>query len=173
MICLRLHFYAGGVVHFGTPVDRAWAGSAGLFPDAALPTSEAGSGFGLEVNVLVTRERATLSALKRAGHLSHQLGARIKVIVPQIVPFPLQLTRPTIQPEFMARKARAIVDCSILQAEIRVCLCRRPLDAVISVLKPHSLILVGGRKRLWPTSEELLAKQIERQGHQVILITEE
>jgi hypothetical protein len=161
------------MIHVKSPEDRKRAGSARLCSDAALPTSEAGSSFGFEVNVLFTKERATLFALKKAGQLSHELGARIKVIVPQIVPFPLQLTKPTIEPEFMARKARAIVDCCILQAEIQVCLCRRPLDAAISVLKQHSLVLMGGRKRLWPTREQHLAKQIQRHGHQVILVTEE
>jgi hypothetical protein len=65
------------------------------------------------------------------------------------------------------------VDRSILQAEIQVCLCRQPLDAVISVLKPHSLVLLGGRKRLWRTRDDILAKQMQRRGYEVILVIEE
>lgn len=161
------------MVESGTPTHQTWACTGGLFRDTALSTPEVRSDFGLEVNVLFTGERATLSALKRAGDLSHELGARVKLIVPQIVPFPLQLANPTIQPEFMARRARAIVHRSIPQAEIQVCLCRQPLDAVISVLKPHSLVLLGGRKRLWPTWEHILAKQMQRRGYEVILFIDE
>jgi hypothetical protein len=37
-----------------------------------------------------------------------------------------------------------------------------------AVLDPNSLVVVGGRKRFWPTQEELLAKTLRRQGHEVI-----
>jgi len=36
------------------------------------------------------------------------------------------------------------------------------------VLKPHSLIIVGGRKRWWPTSEQRLAQALKKDGHHVI-----
>jgi hypothetical protein len=36
------------------------------------------------------------------------------------------------------------------------------------VLSPRSLVIVGGRKRRWPTAEERLARQLRRNGHEVI-----
>ena len=61
-------------------------------------------GSALEVNVLFTSTGATIAAAKVAGTLAHDLGARIRVIVPQVVPFPLPLSEPTVKPEFTANR---------------------------------------------------------------------
>jgi hypothetical protein len=150
-------------------------GAAGRLPGESRPPAapETGSDSSLQVSVLFTTTQATLTALKRAGQLAAKLGARITVITPQIVPFPLDLPKPTIDPAFTARKAQAIVAGFPGEAEIKVCLCRQAIDAAVSVLKPHSLVLVGGRRRLWPTAETRLARDIRSHGHQVLFIDQE
>jgi hypothetical protein len=142
-------------------------------PAQVEPSIGIGSDAGLRVNVLFTSPEATRSAVKMAAQLAGSLGARIRIIAPQVVPFPLQLTQPTIAPEFTAQRARAIMDGCSLEAEIEVCLCREALDAALSVLKPNSLVLVGGRRRFWPTAEAHLAGQLRRHGHQVLFIDQE
>jgi hypothetical protein len=128
---------------------------------------------GLEVSVLFTTTRATLSALRMAGRLADDLGARIRIIVPQVVPFPLELTRPPVGPDFTARRVRTIVAEHAVETEIEICLCREKVDAALSALKPNSLVVVGGRKRFWRTEETRLAELIRRQGHQVVFIDQE
>ena len=142
-------------------------------PAQVEPSIGDGSNAGLKVNVLFTTPEATRSAVKMAAQLAGSLGARIRIIAPQVVPFPLQLAQPTIAPEFTARRARAIMEGCSLETEIEVCLCREALDAALSVLKPNSLVLIGGRRRFWPTAETRIASQLRRRGHQVLFIDQE
>src|SRR5258707_12642817 len=88
----------------------------------------------LEVNVLFTTTKGTLSALRMAGKLADDLGARIRVIVPQVVPLPLDLSQPPVKPEFTARRVSTIVSQHAIETEIQVCLCRDKLDAPVAVL---------------------------------------
>src|SRR5690348_10746492 len=59
---------------------------------------------GLSVSVIFTNEPATMSALNRAAELASQLDARIRIIVPQVVPYQLPIDRPDVEPEFRARR---------------------------------------------------------------------
>ncbi len=127
----------------------------------------------LEVNVLFTTTQGTLSALRMAGKLAHDLGARIRVIVPQVVPFPLDLSHPPVKPEFTARRVCTMVSRHAIETEIQVCLCRDKLDAPFAVLKPNSIVVVGGRKRFWRTEETRMADSIRRRVHQVVFIDQD
>jgi len=127
----------------------------------------------LEVNVLFTTTKGTLSALRMAGKLADDLGARIRVIVPQVVPFPLDLSHPPVKPEFTARRVCTMVSQHAIETVIQVCLCRDKLDAPLAVLKPNSIVVVGGRKRFWRTEETRMADSIRRQGHQVVFIDQD
>jgi hypothetical protein len=135
---------------------------AGIEPDA-----EAGGP--LEVNVLFTSTRATMAATKVAGTLSDNLGARIRIIVPLVVPYPLPLSEPQIKPEFTANRIRAMLS-QYPDVDVEVCLCREKVTAPISILEPHSLILIGGRTRFWPTEEYRIARGLRRRGHEVVFV---
>jgi hypothetical protein len=52
------------------------------------------AGQGLSIAVVLTSVESTLSALKEAGALASSLGARITLLVPQVVPYPLPLETP-------------------------------------------------------------------------------
>ena len=45
---------------------------------------------------------------------------------------------------------------------------RDPAETLAAVLKPDSVVVLGGRKRWWPTTEERLARKLRRIGHEVI-----
>jgi hypothetical protein len=135
----------------------------------------------LNVSVIFTSVRATLAALKEAGNLlggplGNQAGSlrgHITLIVPQIVAYPLPLTNPPVLVDFNETRLRVIA--SNCRVETRVCiyLCRDPLEILRSVLKPHSLVIVGSRKRWWPTAEKRLAAKLRIAGHEVILTERE
>ena len=124
---------------------------------------------GLEVTVVFTSIEATLAALNRANGLAESLGGRITLIVPQIVPYPLPLTSPPVLLDFQERRFREIADKSPAKTQVQLYLCRDRAETLKAVLKPHSLIVVGARKRLWPTREMRLARKLRRLGHEVIL----
>ena len=130
------------------------------------------TGSTLNVSVVFTSVNATLAALKAAGDL---LGNRpgslghITLIVPQFVPYPLPLASHPSMVDFTERRLRVIAsDCRV---DTRICiyLCRDPLETLKSVLKPHSLVILGSRKRWWPTAEKRLAAKLRHVGHEVIV----
>jgi len=47
------------------------------------------------------------------------------------------------------------------------------LDAPLAVLKPNSIVVIGGRKWFWRTEEVRMADFIRRKGHQVVFIDQD
>src|SRR5262249_21123825 len=110
----------------------------------------------LNVSVVFTSVTGTLLALKVAGELASNLGARIMLFVPQVVPYPLPLESPPVLVEFNERRFRVIASESTVETRVQIYLCRDHLETLVSVLSPASLIVIGGRKRWWPTAERRL-----------------
>jgi len=122
----------------------------------------------LNIAVIFTSIESTLSALRKAGALAGRLRARITLIVPQVVPYPLPLNRPPVPPDFTERQFRVIAGASPVETRVRVYLCRDRMEALRTVLKPHSLVVVGGNRSWWPTREKRLARQLRQAGHEVV-----
>jgi hypothetical protein len=122
----------------------------------------------LDISVVFTSVDATLTALKEAANLAGSLGGRITLIVPQIVPYPLPLTSPPVLVDFSERRLRVIANNCRVETRVSIYLCRDPLETLNSVLKPHSLVVVGSRKRWW-TAEKRLAAKLRRAGHEVVI----
>lgn len=121
----------------------------------------------LNVVVIFTSTEATIAALKRAGTMAENLGANVTLVVPQVVPYPLPLTSPPILLDFQERRFCEIASKSPIALRVRLYLCRDELETLKSVLTPHSLIVMGGRRRFWPTRESRLARKLQA-GHEVI-----
>jgi hypothetical protein len=122
----------------------------------------------LDISVVFTSVDATLTALKEAANLAGSLGGRITLIVPQMVPYPLPLTSPPVLVDFSERRLRVIANNCRVETRVSIYLCRDPLETLNSVLKPHSLVVVGSRKRWW-TAEKRLAAKLRRAGHEVVI----
>src|SRR6266496_1200251 len=50
----------------------------------------------LSIAVISTSIESTIAAMKKAGAFASSLGARITLVVPQVVPFPLPLESPPV-----------------------------------------------------------------------------
>ena len=122
----------------------------------------------LNIEVVFTSVEATLAALTEAGTLAISLGARITLLVPQVVPYPLPLESPPVLIVFNERRFRLIASESPVETNVRIYLCRDPFETLASVLSPASLVVLGGQKRWWPTREKSLASKLRRAGHEVI-----
>jgi hypothetical protein len=122
----------------------------------------------LNVVVIFTSLNATVAALKRAGTLAESLNAQITLIVPQVVPYPLPLTSPPVPLDFQENCFREIAKESPVNIRVQLYLCRDTLETLNRVLKPRSLIVVGGRKRFWPSREKRLVRRLRHAGHEVI-----
>jgi hypothetical protein len=60
-----------------------------------------------------------------------------------------------------------IANESPVETNVQIYLCRDPFEALEGALSPGSLVVLGGRKRWWPTREKRLAKKLHRAGHEV------
>jgi hypothetical protein len=122
----------------------------------------------LNISVVFTSVESTLAALKEAGALASSLGARITLLVPQVVPYPLPLESPPVLVEFNEKRFCVMANQNPVETSVHIYLCRDKFETLTAVLSPGSIVVVGGRKRWWPTRDELLARQLRRSGHEVI-----
>jgi hypothetical protein len=141
-----------------------------LKPAAGHPTQPKGVEADQQLNIAVvfTSVESTLAALKEAGNLANSLGARIKLVVPQVVPYPLPLETPPVLVEFNENRFRVLASESPVETNVHIYLCRDRFETLTSVLKPGCIVVVGGRKRWWPTKDEILARQLRRAGYEVL-----
>jgi hypothetical protein len=142
-----------------------------LVPAPGLPKRRIGeeSDQKLNISVVFTSVEATLAALREAGNLASSLGARIMLVAPQVVPDPLPLETPPVLVEFNENRFRAIASESPVETSVQIYLCRDRIETLTSVLKPRSIVVLGGRKRSWwPTKDERLARRLRRAGYEVL-----
>src|SRR5471030_559610 len=120
------------------------------------------------VYVMATSVDSMRVALTTGVPLARGSGARLVVLVPQIVPYPLPVDAPTDVTAFTERRYRELVHDARGEAEIRVCLCRTPRD-VLRLLPVASTVVVGGRVGpAWPSHEERLSRDLIRLGHHAV-----
>jgi len=146
-----------------------------LAPRTGHPTRTIGEEADRKLNVAVvfTSVESTLLALKEAGTLANSLSARITLMVPQVVPYPLPLESPPVLVEFNEQRFRVIASESLVETAVQIYLCRDRLEMLLGTLSPNSLVVIGGRKKWWPTTEKLMARRLRQAGHKVIFIERE
>ncbi len=123
----------------------------------------------LNISVVFTSVDATLAALRTAGSLADKLKARITLIVPEVVSYQLPLEQPPVLREWNERRFHVLAAQSPVETSVRFYLCRDRDQTLTRVLKPNSLVVIGGRKCWWPTSTSRLAGRLRKSGHEVIL----
>lgn len=137
-----------------------------LYPTVGRPAPEVEPR--LNISVIFTAVEPTAAALRMAGALAGGWNAHITLVVPQIVPYPLPLASPPVLLDFHERRLQELASRSPVETTVSVYLCRDREETLVSVLKPGSLIVLGGKRRWWPTAEGRLAKVLRRAGHEVI-----
>jgi hypothetical protein len=123
----------------------------------------------LEIAVVFTSVEATLAAMRRAVALLKGLDGHISLLDFETVPRQLPIENPPVSIDFTKRRLLAIAEASSAETTAYVYLCRCPFEALTSVLKGGSLIVIGCRSKWWPTWETKLARKLQRAGYQIIL----
>jgi hypothetical protein len=144
--------------------DRARLGQAATVPAEPLPGSR------LEVVVLHTDLKGTLRAVRAAAFLAQGLGARIRLLAPQVVPYILPLTSPPVPTGFTEQRLTSVASESPVETRIDIRVCRDVWDMLKFTLPPRSLIVLGARRHWWPTQESRLARRLRRLGHQILWV---
>ena len=139
-------------------------------PERVEPQSTHGSDGQLEVTLLFTSPEATVPALERTGALLGGLNARINLVALETVPYALALNNPPVCVAFKEQRLRDIAVESPIDTTVHLYICRSPLDTLTSVLKPSSILVVGTRKRWWPTWAHRFARKLESAGFRILLL---
>ncbi len=128
-------------------------------------------GDGLTVTVIFTDRKGTQAALRMASNLAKGLDARIRFLVAEGVPFHFPLDSPPVSPDFLERRHLQLISESELDADevrIEIFLCRSRKECLRQVLRPGSLVVVGGRSRCWLNEARTVERWLCRLGHHVI-----
>lgn len=154
------------------PIDITSSGPRGAAADAApRPARPAGN---RRVYVLFTDVEGTLRAVRAARDLVPPPDGRVTVVHLRPLDFGAPLDDPPgISPAetdaFCDRLGDEGLDGAV---DVRVCVCRDARLALTSVIDPHSLVLVGGHHRWWPTGADRWRRRLETAGHLVVFVDE-
>ena len=109
----------------------------------------------LNIAVVFTSVESTLAALKEAGNLANSLGARITLVVPQVVPYPLPLETPPVLVEFNENRFRVIASESPVETSVQIYLCRDRLETLTAHVEARApWWSSAGARRWWPTKRQ-------------------
>ena len=130
----------------------------------------AGAAGELEIVVLHIDPMMTSALLKRACELTAGLKARILLVAVLVVPFPASYASAAATHAHLVSRLIDISDGCPIPVTPHVVIARDLAEGVQFVLKPESTVLVGSHWRLWPTTEERLARNLANAGHKVALL---
>jgi hypothetical protein len=122
------------------------------------------------VYVVYTSIDDTLAAVRVAGEFAKPLGVPVKLIHFQTVPYAWPVDAPCeispVETDGFLERIRA----EDLDVRVNVYLCRDEHQAMLSALRPHSLIVVAGRRSWWPTKSERWRRMLEGAEQFVVFV---
>jgi hypothetical protein len=136
--------------------------------DAGEPTTGAAS---LRAYVIATTESGTRAALEATRHWAAGLNEEVVLLVPFVLPYAEPLDAANGAIASVANRYRLIAEAADLDVLVRVCVCRPHSAALMPLLPPGAVVLIGGRtRRWWPTREERLAARLEQSGYRALFV---
>jgi len=121
------------------------------------------------IYAIATEFEGTRAALTAAIPLARGSRARLVVLVPQVVPYPLPVDGPVDSTALAGRRFRDLVDELEGVAEVRICLCRDADDVIGLALPAQATVVIGGAAGSWrTTADERLARRLTHLGLHVI-----
>ena len=123
----------------------------------------------LDMVVVFSTPEATRSALERATVWAEHLDAAIRLVMFQVVPYPMEIDKPPVPTEFLVQQVWDVVPSGTAEFALEVFLCRDIASALIQILKPASLVILGASRK-WRPPEERLGAALEHRGHMVVLL---
>ncbi len=122
------------------------------------------------VYVVYTTVDETFAALRVADDFAKALGVPVTVVHFRTVPYALPVDGPSgispIETQEFVERLRA----EGMEVRLRVYMCRDERRTMPFAFKPHSLIVVAGRRSWWPTPAERRRRMLEAAGHFVMFV---
>ena len=124
------------------------------------------------VYIVFTTVEATVAAAHVAAAFADALAVPLTLVHFRVVPYPLEVDAPVgISPV----ETNAFADhlkAEGINVHVRVFLCRHSDRALPMAFKPHSLVVIGGRRSWLPTQAERWRRRLETAGHLVVFVDE-
>ena len=127
----------------------------------------------LSVNVVYTGPDSTITALRAAELLVRSLGMTVHIRVMVAVPRQLAIELAFNSVDFLKRLLTDLIERNSsghFEYVLHIYVCRDRVETLLKVLPPSSLLVIGGRRRLWPTAESRLSKAAISAGHSVAFV---
>jgi hypothetical protein len=141
--------------------------------DGEMKSEPIGLGLELPVLVIFTSINRTLHALEKASQLAEPLRSGIEVLVVQTVPYALPLDDPSVPLNFLERRLKELAGRFPVQIKISGYLCRDLFETLTRVLNRDCPVVMGIKKRWWPTRDEKVVRKLQRAGYHVIPVETE
>ena len=120
------------------------------------------------VYVLFTSLNDTLAAARAAQPFADAVGVPVTIVHVRAVPFALPVDEPTGISPVETERFMEQLQAAGVNARVRVYLCRDTRRAIPFAFARHSLIVIGGRHKRWPTRAERWRRTLEDAGHFVM-----
>jgi hypothetical protein len=122
------------------------------------------------VYVAYTSIDDTFVAVRVAKDFAKALDVPVTLMHFRIVPFLLPVDKPSgmspVETDGFIEGLRA----EGLDICVRIYLCRDERRAIQQAFRPHSLIVIAGRRSWWPTESERRRRTLEAAGHFVVFV---
>jgi len=122
------------------------------------------------VSVLFTTEEETLAAARVAAVLARAMAVPLAVVDFRAVRYPLSGAVPRGRSPVESDAFKRRMESEGIDARFRVYLCRKQERVVSMAFKGHSLVVIGGRRRWWPTAADRWRRRLEAAGHFVLFV---
>ena len=124
----------------------------------------------LRLHVIYTTPETTRDSLERASVLARGLGARLELLIAEVVPYPLPLDHPPASSRFTDAALDALVANCGVDVDVHVLLCRDREQTIPEWLPAGSIAVIGRCRRWGPGSSRRLIRAVRRAGHNVIVL---
>jgi hypothetical protein len=117
-----------------------------------------------------------MAALATAERLARELDLSLTLLVLQVVPHRIPITRPPVAIDHTRRTVLSMISASALKANdisVQICLCRDRMECLRRWLSAGSIVLLGGPNRWWPTRERMLGRALRAMGCEVVFANQE
>jgi hypothetical protein len=122
------------------------------------------------VYVVHTTIEDTLAAVTVADRLAKAMAAPLTLVHFRAVPYQLPVDVPVgLSPVETGAFVSRLRDEGF-DVRVHVVLCRNERQTLPMAFKHHSLIVLAGRHRRWPTQAERLRRRLEAAGHFVVFV---
>ena len=120
--------------------------------------------------VVHSQPAITAAVLRRAADLVAGLNASVLLVAVHTVPFPAEFSSALASHAHLVGEMADLASECALPVTPHVVMARWRDEGLRFLLREESTVLVGSKKRSWPTQEEQLARVLAKDGHKVILL---